>query len=67
MSPRNDWRVVGHRVTGGEVAHGLVDNGGRRMMRVSVPFTNAELELGDAYRLATGILEQLRSAGYIDT
>lgn len=66
MSQRNDWRIVGDRSTGGEVAHGLKSgSNGRPVMRVSVPFANADLEPADAYRLATGMLEQLREAGYI--
>ena len=67
MSARESWRLVGDRNNGGEVGYGMAaGKGGRPVMRVNVPFANAELDLGDAYRLATGILEQLRAAGYID-
>jgi hypothetical protein len=66
VNPRNDWRIVGDRQNGGEVAHGMwLRNDGRWALRVAVPLSNADLDPGDAYRLATGILEQLRATGYI--
>jgi hypothetical protein len=65
--PRNDWRVVGDRRAGGEVAYGMkIGNDGRWVLQVTVPFSNADLDPGDAYRLATGILDQLAAAGWTE-
>jgi hypothetical protein len=43
-----------------------IGNDGRWVLQVTVPFSNADLDPGDAYRLATGILDQLAAAGWTE-